>query len=197
MRTRARLLGAHATFVIVAAVALAAPEPTRAAEPVADESALASRHLKAIRYVENAHSQLEEFTDRLLARLERGLGARPSDPILDGRAELQTAKIRVTYAGYVKQDELAALFRELSAAHARRLELLQGGAVRKSPRYEHAPVRDSTDGSADAPVNPLAGASAVSVTPAAAPVTLSPEYRAVDARIDHLIDLVRNWRPTR
>lgn len=86
---------------------------------------LTGRDLKAIHYVENAHGQLEEWSERLLARLERGLGPRDPEPILDGRADLQTAKIRVTYAGYVDSPRLAALFRALAAAHVERLEAVR------------------------------------------------------------------------
>ncbi len=110
---------------LVLGLALSPPAAPAAAAASGEAGPITGHDLKAIHYVENAHGQLEEWTDRLLARLDRGLGAREPEPILDGRAALQTAKIRVTYAGYVDSERLAALFRELSEAHDARLEAVR------------------------------------------------------------------------
>ena len=89
------------------------------------DAAITARDLKAIHYVENAHGQLEEFHLRLSSRLREGLGPRPADPVLDGRADLQAQKIRITYAGYAEDPRLKAALRELADAHQRRLEALR------------------------------------------------------------------------
>ncbi|MBT8143804.1 MAG: hypothetical protein KJO55_03825 [Gammaproteobacteria bacterium] len=85
---------------------------------------LSAKDLKTIHYIENAHGQLDEWADRLVARLERGLGPRQSDPMLDGRARFQIKKLRITYAGYTHSPELVEAINVLADAHERRLNAL-------------------------------------------------------------------------
>lgn len=154
-------LAPRLALCLVLCLALSTPAAPAAAAASGEAGPVSGHDLKAIHYVENAHGQLEEWTDRLLARLDRGLGARASEPILDGRADLQTAKIRVTYAGYVDSEPLAGLFRELSRAHTERLDMVRarlGGAG--GPAHEAA-------------------------------------YRDADARVDELINRIRDWRTNR
>ena len=86
---------------------------------------ITGRDVKTVHYVENAHGQLDEFCERLLHRLERGLGPRDKDPVLDGRADLQVKKISVTYAGYTRSEPLANALAELAEAHQRRLDYVK------------------------------------------------------------------------
>lgn len=86
---------------------------------------ITAKDVKTLHYVENAHGQLDEFCARLLHRLDRGLGPRESDPVLDGRADLQVKKISVTYAGYTKTKPLANALAQLADAHQRRLDYVK------------------------------------------------------------------------
>lgn len=86
---------------------------------------VSAKDIKTLHYVENAHSQLDEFCQRLLHRLDRGLGPRDSEPVLDGRADLQVKKISVTYAGYTKTKPLANALAQLADAHQRRLDYVK------------------------------------------------------------------------
>lgn len=84
-----------------------------------------ARDLKTLQYVENAHGQLEEWASRLYARLNNDMGPRARDPVLDGRADLQVDKLRVTYAGYTHNDALARVLRKLAVAEKRRLDTVR------------------------------------------------------------------------
>ncbi len=84
-----------------------------------------ARDLKTLHYLENAHGQLEEWTSRLLSRLENGMGPRDKDPVLDGRADLQVQKIAITYASYTTNDALSHALKHLAQAHRIRLTALQ------------------------------------------------------------------------
>lgn len=84
-----------------------------------------ARDLKTLHYMENAHGQLEEWTGRLLSRLENGMGPRDKDPVLDGRADLQVQKIAITYASYTTNDALSHALKDLAHAHRIRLTALQ------------------------------------------------------------------------
>lgn len=86
---------------------------------------ITGRDVKTIHYVENAHGQLDEFCERLLHRLDKGLGPREPDPVLDGRADLQVLKISVTYAGYTRSEPLAKVLTALAEAHQRRLDYVK------------------------------------------------------------------------
>lgn len=127
MQTRSPFVGALVVATALAAGLFALSSAAVAAAAGADGTCASptGHDLKAIGYVENAHGQLEEWRDRLAARLERGLGPRDPEPILDGRAALQTAKIAITYAGYVDSEPLAELLEELAAAHIARLVALR------------------------------------------------------------------------
>lgn len=139
------------TLLTAALLSALALTPVQAAAP--DQHALASlsgvtitaRDLKTLHYMENAHGQLEEWSRRLLSRLEQGMGPREKDPILDGRADLQVQKIAVTYAGYTKTPQLAVTLRQLADAHAKRLAALQrmvdAGADRTRYDSLDAPVQ--------------------------------------------------------
>ncbi|NNF60520.1 MAG: hypothetical protein HKO55_03375 [Gammaproteobacteria bacterium] len=97
-----------------------------------------ARDLKAIGYVENAHGQIDEWSDRIIARLQQGMDARGNSPIVDGRARFQVQKLRVTYAGYTRNKALIDAINLLAAAHERRLdavdEMLRSGVDEQ--RYE-------------------------------------------------------------
>lgn len=84
-----------------------------------------ARDLKTLHYLENAHGQLEEWSKRLLSRLENGMGPRTKDPVLDGRADLQVQKIQITYASYTKNHALSQSLQHLAQAHRDRLTALQ------------------------------------------------------------------------
>lgn len=86
---------------------------------------ITARDLKTLHYMENAHGQLEEWSKRLLSRLENGMGPRGKDPVLDGRADLQVQKIAITYASYTHNDALSDTLRYLAQAHRARLSALQ------------------------------------------------------------------------
>lgn len=86
---------------------------------------ITARDLKTLHYVQNAHGQLDEWSFRLLARLQRGDGPRKRDPVFDGRADLQVKKIAVTYAGYTHSEPLRRTLIALVDAHERRLRALQ------------------------------------------------------------------------
>ena len=115
--------------VLCAAVSLCGWEALAADPPGAGSGRLVqridARDLKTLHYMENAHGQLEEWSLRLLSRLELGRGPRDSDPILDGRADLQVKKLAITYASYTKNPQLADALRRLAAAHGQRLAALQ------------------------------------------------------------------------
>lgn len=89
-------------------------------------SVLTARDLKTLHYVENAHSQLELWATRLIARLEMGLAPRQNDPMLDGRAYFEVQKLRHTYAGTTRSPALASAIRQLADRHERRLAEIQG-----------------------------------------------------------------------
>lgn len=88
-----------------------------------------ARDLKALHYVQNAHGQLDEWSFRLLSRLQTGEGPRERDPIFDGRADLQVQKIAVTYAGYTHSAPLRNTLTALADAHEKRLRVLQAMSV--------------------------------------------------------------------
>ena len=90
-----------------------------------NELAIDARDLKTLHYLENAHGQLEEWSNRLLSRLENGMGPRNKEPVLDGRADLQVQKIAITYASYTKNDVLSQALQHLAQAHRTRLTALQ------------------------------------------------------------------------
>lgn len=92
-------------------------------------TAITSRDLKTLHYVQNAHGQLEEWSFRLLSRLQKGEGPRQRDPIFDGRADLQVQKIAVTYAGYTHSEPLRETLIALADAHEKRLRVLQAMTV--------------------------------------------------------------------
>lgn len=123
-----------ATFIVVVSLSgsisidAATTENPRAAEFERIETELKAtqrnaRDLKAVGYVENAHGQLDEWTNRLVSRLELGVGPRKSDPIIDGRSSLQVSKLRITYAGYAKSPAVIGAIYALADAHERRLAL--------------------------------------------------------------------------
>lgn len=105
-----------------------------------------ARDLKTIGYVENAHGQLDEWARRLLARTERGLGPREREPLLDGRARLQVAKLRVTYAGYTHSASLAAAIHALADAHEARLMQLEKSLAGAADPQAVAVTSDIIDG---------------------------------------------------
>lgn len=114
-----------ALFTLVFAMTtLAEPSEPRVVAAL-DDVTISAKDLKTLHYMQNAHGQLDEWSLRLLARLERGIGPRAHEPILDGRADLQVKKIAVTYALYAKTPELAATLQELADAHGDRLVALQ------------------------------------------------------------------------
>lgn len=82
---------------------------------------LTPRDIAAIGYVENMHAQLEHWADSLITRLERGLGPRRTDPMLDGRAHFQVKKLRLTYPGYSQSPSLAKAIVLLAERHEQRL----------------------------------------------------------------------------
>lgn len=88
------------------------------------ETPRTAHDLKAVTYIENAHSQLDEWGNRLVARLERGIGPRQSDPLVDGRARFQVKKLRVTYNRYAHSGALKKAINALADAHAARLDAL-------------------------------------------------------------------------
>lgn len=130
------------TFTSAGAMAAGVDAP---AEELLGAVTITSRDLKTLHYMENAHGQLEEWSRRLLSRLQRGSGPRDQDPILDGRADLQVKKIEVTYAGYTHTPELAEVLRRLAAAHLERLQALQRmvrtGADREQFNELDAPIQ--------------------------------------------------------
>lgn len=179
---RSPKLAPLALAALLAVAAAPAVSAGAAAAPPPEPTSIHPYDLKLIGYVENAHGQLDEFVARLLARLERDLGPREREPITDGRADLQVAKIRVTYAGRTKSPELAALFHQLADAHEARL-----ARVRERLAAATGPAQ---------PVGPPAG-QAASAAPAVAPDLASLSDDELDARVAHLISRVRNWRNSR
>ncbi len=137
------------TLLAVAAnEALAGAEPAPRQPSTAatlDAVAIDARDLKTLHYMENAHGQLEEWSLRLLSRLENGLGPRDDDPILNGRADLQVQKIAITYAGYTRTAPLGARLRDLAEAHQARLDALKrmvaAGPDRSVYENHDAPVQ--------------------------------------------------------
>lgn len=123
------LLSRLITAVLIVLITSAAPasDTPLAAHRIAmlmQTASLDAKDLKTIQYVENAHGQLDEWADRLVARLERGLGPRHSDPVLDGSARFQIKKLRITYAGYAHSPELVEAINALADAHEKRLDAL-------------------------------------------------------------------------
>lgn len=124
----------------------AASSPSRDALAQAlDATTISARDLKTLHYLQNAHGQLEEWSLRLLARLEQGLGPRSNEPIVNGRADLQVQKIAVTYAGYTQNPALSHALRAVADAHKKRLDglksMLQGGVSRTTYQELDAPVQ--------------------------------------------------------
>lgn len=109
-------------------------------------SQLTAKDLKTIQYVENAHGQLDEWADRFVARLKRGLGPRERDPILDGRARFQVEKLRVTYAGYTSNPELTKAIKLLAIAHERRLHVVDSMRHYGIDRERYLTVSAEVDG---------------------------------------------------
>ncbi len=107
---------------------------------------ITARDLKALHYMQNAHGQLDEWSFRLLSRLQNGQGPRERDPIFDGRADLQVKKIAVTYAGYTHSEPLRQTLIALADAHEKRLRALQAMTVNEVDAETfnklNAPVRE-------------------------------------------------------
>lgn len=103
---------------------------------------MASAHLvradvKALRYVERVHEQLDTWADQLILRLDHGLPLRASDPFLDGRARFEVRKLRETYSRYPHSVALRAAIRTLADRHQQRVDAL-GAMLRHGvdqPRY--------------------------------------------------------------
>lgn len=111
-------------LITCAAPASDTPEPAHRIAMVMQKANLDAKDLKTMQYVENAHGQLDEWADRLVARLQSGLGPRQADPMLDGRARFQVKKLRITYAGYAHSPELIEAINVLADAHEQRLNAL-------------------------------------------------------------------------
>ncbi|NNF15093.1 MAG: hypothetical protein HKN70_00025 [Gammaproteobacteria bacterium] len=104
-----------------------------------------ARDLKTLHYMENAHGQLEEWSNRLLSRLENGMGPRGKDPVLDGRADLQVQKIAITYASYTHNDALSETLRHVAQAHRTRLTALQSMVDAGPDRQQFELLSDSVN----------------------------------------------------
>lgn len=123
----AKLLAGVLTMVcaVCASHAARAANASHSGQSVLVEQPVNARDLKALHYMENAHGQLEEWSLRLLSRIELGMGPREREPILDGRAVLQVRKIAVTYSGFTRTPALAEALEKLAAAHKARLGAVQ------------------------------------------------------------------------